>query len=311
MGLNWSGAFSAAFGAGADLLKDSIMRDRNSEDMVKNKTALAALDEQLTAAKNARIAAIGNAVPEEVDDSTHPEGKRKRTEREMATEKAKAYDKAGLIDVAEKYRGESNRLRDDEQRAKEKADELLWRERRADIEDKRATAAEKRNEQLARIQEGNLSRQNKLADIQLNEAKEKEDVRKKVKGLIGAAENVDMSQPGAEASKAFYDKEAERAGRQGDAILRAGKSPDQTEIKSKIEEAKTYRQEMRDASKEAAELRKMGDTVEAQKAEARAAAAKRMAHALFKASGSAIPEDVATPSVVESEDRKRQFKVIR
>ncbi len=257
------------------------LKTRNALDMNK---ALLQQKEEIENMRRQRIADILAEVKTRVDDPTHPEGARDLTPQEAAAAKAAALEGKGMVSESEKYRQEENRLRDDAQRQRERAEDILLRERRADIEDKRYEATRKHQERMD-------ARTGALADIQVREAKEKEAVRGKVRGLINAEEAVDMSQPGGEQSREFYRKERQRAAEQGNTLLRAGSAPDTTAFKEKRELAMSLREEARAADKEAADARKEMNPEAAKEAAARAQKARNSAKAMFRELGVAYPDE--------------------
>ncbi len=107
------------------------LKTRNALDMNK---ALLQQKEEIENMRRQRIADILAEVKTRVDDPTHPEGARDLTPQEAAAAKAAALEGKGMVSESEKYRQEENRLRDDAQRQRERADDILLRERRADIE---------------------------------------------------------------------------------------------------------------------------------------------------------------------------------
>lgn len=222
MGLNWDAAFRNAFETGAGLLADSITRDRNLAD----RQALLTLNDQMEQQKSARVQQeiinITGGVAREVDDPTHPEGKRQLSEQEYQSALASAFDKAGRPGDAELFQKRADRLRDDERQAKHDASEETWRLERARIEDEFRKGQLSHQQALERMQaatNARLARSAALTDevnqLKLDEAKEEAAGRKQVRGLIGAAMDVDTSQPGAKESQAFYLGEAEKAKRLG------------------------------------------------------------------------------------------------
>jgi hypothetical protein len=299
MGIGEGLIYALAGGAqgGGKAMQENAQAEIKKRDALDTNRALLMQKEEIDQMRQARVAEILQTVKTRMPDATHPEGERDLTPQELAAAKAGALESKGMLGESEKYRLEENRLRDDAQRQKEKADEMLWRERRADIEDKRA-------EETAKHQRRMDERSAAVAGIALREAKEKEAVRKKVRGLIEAGEAVDMSQPGAKEAREFYRQEEIRAADQGNRLLRAGSAPDSTAFKEKRELAMSYRQEAHAADKEAEEARKLSDTEAVKRAEDKAAKARAEARALFKQIGETMPED----SGKKEEPKGSQYK---
>lgn len=179
--------------------------------------------------REARVADIIGKTPTTIDDATHPEGKRAMTGQERAGALAKSFEEKGLINEAKSYRGEENALRDDARQAKHYEDEAAWRMERARIEDEFRKGQITHQQAMERIQAGTQDRlaasaglNDKLTQMKLDEAQAEAEGRGKVRGLINAASNVDVGQPGGKESKDYYRKQAEEQERAN--LLATGKA---------------------------------------------------------------------------------------
>jgi len=225
MGLNWRAAFSSALETGAGLMADSITRDRNLAD----KQSLLSLSDEMEQAKAARvrqeIASVTGGVSREVDDPTHPEGKRRLSDAEWNAAVADRFTQEGRVGEAKYYQDTADKLSDNARQTKKDEAEQTWRMERARIEDEFRQGQITHQQALDKMQAATNARLAKSAALQdqanqlkIDEAKEEAAGRQKVRGLIDASLNVDRSQPGAAESEAFYRKEAEK---QEQAILLA------------------------------------------------------------------------------------------
>lgn len=133
----------------------------------------------------------------------------------MTAEAARSKADADLA-FREETSGRARALAEGDQRAKVATDLATLQDR---VKVLRAEANAKRDPQVAAADGLKLQ----AARLELDEANEKAGERKQVRGLIGAAGAVDMSQPGAENARAFYDGEAVRT--QKNNRLADGKDP--------------------------------------------------------------------------------------
>lgn len=147
MGLNWRGAAAAMAGAGAGLIGDSIKQDRALEQdavmrerNLADKRSLLGLTDEIEQMKQQRIAAVIGSVPREVDDPTHPEGKRTLSEGEYNRAVSTTLSGRGLIAEGERFERAADRYEDNARQQARDTNERSWREQRAASEDKRVDA---------------------------------------------------------------------------------------------------------------------------------------------------------------------------
>lgn len=241
MGLNWDAAFRNAFETGAGLLADSITRDRNLAD----KQAFLALNDQMEQQKSARVQQeiinITGGVAREVDDPTHPEGKRQLSEQEYQSALASAFDKAGRPGDAELFQKRADRLRDDTRQEQERADQSMRWQQQTDIENKRADAvAENQKATNARLA-ANADLERRLNKIKLDEterqAKDEANRRGLRQGLL-TAQRADAPE-----AANIYAQE----------LAALGASPNAMGLKERHEYAKVLSDEARALEKQASD----------------------------------------------------------
>ncbi len=166
-----------AQGAGT-AIQQNAQGEIKKQDALDTNRALLMQKEEIDQMRQARVAEILQTVKTRMPDATHPEGERDLTPQELAAAKAGALESKGMLGESEKYRLEENRLRDDAQRTREKAEEATWRQEGRDIERDRWT---KEFEHRKRQDALSARREDRMA----GEVETKRGTEKEKQGLIG------------------------------------------------------------------------------------------------------------------------------
>jgi len=180
---------------------------------------------QMEEEKQKRMAEFASQMRREEDDyAWNKKVERAPQETEMAVTRETAVGKAREMSKLDPEVAEARRTGEEaDARAKLKFDTDTLKDRvrilRAEAEAKRDPA----DRQVAALRL-------KEAELRLAEAEDQRDGRTKVRGLRGAAVSVDLTQPGAEQSRRFYEDEASRAVR-SDKVAQGGDPSHRGQIK--------------------------------------------------------------------------------